>query len=58
MKSTHTARAACLAVLAITLTTALPALAGGNRGDTPDSIITPGFGTLGAIVGWLRLMVF
>jgi hypothetical protein len=45
----------CLAVLAITLTTALPALA---NGDSPDGIITPGFGTLGALIDWLWLLVF
>jgi hypothetical protein len=45
------------AALSIMLMSALPALANDGDGAAMQSIITPGFGTLGAIFEWLRLLL-
>ncbi len=48
-----TARKAAFAVLVSILVQASPALAGTSFTPSPDSIITPGLGTLGMILEWL-----
>ena len=52
-----TARKAAFAVLVTTLAQVTPAFAGGLFTPSPDSIISPGLGTLGAILDWLMLLV-
>lgn len=52
-----TARKAAFAVLVTTLAQVTPAFAGGRFTPSPDSIISPGLGTLGAILDWLMLLV-
>lgn len=56
MKWTQFVQAAGQAALAITLMTRLPAFANTAGSSATDSIITPGFGTLGTIFEWLRLL--
>jgi hypothetical protein len=51
MKTTLSSKAAAMALLAL----ALPAHADGGEGT--DGGITPGLGTLGAVVGWLWRLV-
>ncbi len=48
-----TARKAAFAVLVSTLVQATPVLASTSFLSSPDSIITPGLGTLGMILEWL-----
>ena len=54
MTWTNLGRAGGKAVLLMALVAALPALAKDAGGPALDSIITPGFGTLGSIFDWLR----
>lgn len=55
MKTTLSSKAAAMALLAMALALALPAHADG--GEATDGGITPGLGTLGAVVGWLWRLV-
>lgn len=56
MKKFIEKRTAALAVVLIAITQAAPAFADGTPAQPQASIITPGLGTLGAIVDWLWLM--
>lgn len=57
MKHSPMLRASRLAWLVTALALALPAHADGGAGDGTGGVISPGFGTLGAIVGWLWRLV-
>lgn len=58
MKHSPMWRVAGLTWLVAALALALPAHADGGGGDGASGVISPGFGTLDAIVGWLWLLVF
>ena len=51
------AHALRLGLMAALLAAAAPALADGDAGDGADSIITPGFGTLHELIGWVWRML-